>query len=162
LPHKNYQERLEYFRLYRAKNRKAMTDYYRAYRARPEYQKRKKSIQVKFYVKLRLEVFQHYSGKEVPECECCGEKVFEFLTLDHINNDGNKYRKKNGKSFGGNRFYSWLRVNDYPPEIKLRVLCYNCNCARAYFGGECPHKQIGLYSALLAKIKNEPRPSSGK
>jgi len=71
-------------------------------------------------------------------CTCCGEKTLEFLTLDHINNDGAAHRKELlGRNVGGNVFYKKLRLLGYPPG--LQVLCWNCNASKQFFGG-CPHK----------------------
>ncbi len=48
----------------------------------------------------------------------------EWLTIDHINNDGAAHRKEIGE--GGTNFYRWLRKNNYP--LGFRTLCWNCNC----------------------------------
>lgn len=80
---------------------------------------------------VRREVLFHY-GKF---CACCGEDRYEFLALDHKNNDGNIHRKSIGKK-GGYAIACWARKNNYP-EI-FRVLCHNCNMATAFYG-KCPH-----------------------
>jgi hypothetical protein len=67
-----------------------------------------------------------------------------FLTIDHINNDGNIHRSiingkrtKDGNSYGaGAQTYRWLIDNDYPGGFQ--VLCFNCNWAKS--NGGCPHK----------------------
>lgn len=84
---------------------------------------------------VKVSVFSVYSGG-IPKCECCGETTIEFLTIDHINGDGSKQRKELGMN-GGNRFYRWLRANNYPRGY--RVLCFNCNCTIGAYGS-CPHK----------------------
>lgn len=81
--------------------------------------------------KLKDKAYEMYGGYK---CNCCGETIKQFLTLDHINNDGSKHRKKTGKNF-----YIWLRDNNYPPIIQ--VLCYNCNCGKARNNGICPYKE---------------------
>lgn len=89
--------------------------------------------------KVRLEVLTHYGGNP-PKCACCGETIMEFLTIDHIHGGGNKHRKKvmrNAKR-AGSEFYYWLRKNGFPEGFQ--VLCYNCNCAKAYCG-ICPHQR---------------------
>jgi len=85
----------------------------------------------------RLKVYEKYGGAI---CSCCGETRLPFLTLDHINNDGYKHRKKggNGARIGGGT-YLWAIKNNYPPT--LRVLCYNCNSGRHRNGGVCPHEE---------------------
>lgn len=81
----------------------------------------------------RSDVFERYGGK----CACCGEATQEFLTIDHMNNDGGKERRALGKT-GGVNFYRWLRLSGYPDGYQ--VLCFNCNCAKGVFG-KCPHSR---------------------
>lgn len=90
-----------------------------------------KAIMVKEYVKTRRrkEVIAAYGG----ECLCCGEKDWHFLSLDHINNDGAKHRREVGAS----GVYKWAIDNKFPPT--LRILCFNCNMARAFYKN-CPHE----------------------
>jgi hypothetical protein len=86
-------------------------------------------------VALRLEVMTAYGGK----CVCCGESGIDFLSIDHINNDGAKHRRSVGCS-GGGTFYRWLQKQGYPKE-DFQILCYNCNLAKAHCGGVCPHQR---------------------
>jgi hypothetical protein len=86
-----------------------------------------------YWKKIRLDVMQHYSKSEVPFCACCGENMIEFLTIDHINNNGAEHRRE-----VGTKTILWIRRNNYPDGFQ--VLCYNCNCAKQYSGG-CPHKK---------------------
>lgn len=86
--------------------------------------------------KLKLEVYTHYSSGLL-KCNCCGEGVYAFLTLDHMNDDGAAHRKEKG---WGTNIWRDLRKNDYPEGYQ--VLCYNCNCARAHNNGVCPHEEI--------------------
>ena len=86
--------------------------------------------------KCRKTVIEHYGGK----CECCGETIYQFLTIDHINNNGCKHRKEVGQ---GRNFMVWLIKHSFPKEF--RVLCFNCNCGRSINGGICPHKQNGAF-----------------
>jgi Fe-S cluster biogenesis protein NfuA len=74
-------------------------------------------------------VVAHYGGK----CACCGESTYEFLEIDHINNDGAQHRKITGR-----HVTSWIIRNNYPTD--LRLLCANCNRSIARYG-VCPHKQ---------------------
>lgn len=82
--------------------------------------------------KCRLEVLIAYGKK----CRCCGEKTIEFLGIDHVNNDGNKERKK--LKMNGSRFYSYLRKMKFP-KGRYQVLCHNCNLSKGFYG-RCPHK----------------------
>ncbi len=96
-----------------------------------------KKRHLRFRIRLKLEVLSHYSGGCEPRCECCGVTGVEFLTLDHINNDGKEDRKINGI---GMVFYAKMKRLGYPPH--LQVLCFNCNLARSQSqDGICPHKR---------------------
>lgn len=79
----------------------------------------------------KLDVFKHYGNK----CNCCGETELLFLSMDHVNNDGNIFRKK---IHSGYKTYIWIRRNNYPKDLQL--LCMNCNFGKARNGGVCPHK----------------------
>lgn len=85
--------------------------------------------------KRRLEVLKHYGG-DPPKCHCCGESIYEFLSIDHINGGGYKHRKEIGGYFGRN-FYKWLVKNNFPDGFQ--VLCHNCNLAKGFYG-KCPHE----------------------
>ena len=80
----------------------------------------------------RLEILEHY-GKI---CKCCGETQLEFLTIDHINNDGAQHRRDLGK--GASSYNVWLDIirNGFPPDFQ--ILCMNCNWAKGKYG-KCPH-----------------------
>jgi hypothetical protein len=87
---------------------------------------------------LRDETFTAYGGYV---CACCGETNPGFLSLDHIDNNGNAHRRAI-KRKSGVGFQYWLKKNGFPPGIQ--ILCYNCNLGRAFAGGGiCPHKLQG-------------------
>lgn len=102
------------------------------------------------YLKTKLEVMQRYGGY----CQCCGEPRIEFLTIDHINQNGADHRRELGfdHTCTGYNFYIWLRKQDYP-DLGLQVLCANCNTAKGAFG-VCPHQ-------LERKIESESAEDSG-
>ena len=81
-------------------------------------------------------IITHYGG----HCKCCGESRPEFLTLDHINNDGASHRKilRSQGISSHRRFYKWVIDSGFPDT--LRLLCFNCNCASGFFG-YCPHEK---------------------
>lgn len=79
-------------------------------------------------------ILDHYGAR----CVCCGEDQRVFLTIDHKNDDGGKFRNAQGVSL---RFYRWIIKNNFPDD--LQILCYNCNCGRARNGGVCPHVADG-------------------
>lgn len=74
-------------------------------------------------------MFEAYGGAF---CACCGEAHIEFLSIDHINDDGAAHRK----TFKGS-LHRWLAKHNFPPGY--RVLCMNCNWVRGRFG-YCPHE----------------------
>lgn len=59
-------------------------------------------------------------------CSYCGEDTFEFLCIDHVNNDGKTDRAKN-KINGA--MWEYLSKNRFMPH-KYQVLCHNCNMAK--------------------------------
>lgn len=83
------------------------------------------------YKRMRLDMIEAYGG----ECACCGVTEPEFLTIDHIFNDGAEERAKN--SLTGARIFMHLRNLGYPKD-RYQLLCFNCNCAKGIHG-ECPH-----------------------
>lgn len=94
------------------------------------------AIRTKRYrVKLKTQIIQGYGGA----CTCCGETAPEFLTLDHVNNDGKAHRiALYGKNASATvAVYRHVRDAGFPPDYT--VLCFNCNIARSLFG-VCPHQ----------------------
>ena len=86
--------------------------------------------------KLRLETLQAYGGK----CNCCGEKKIEFLTFDHIRNNGAEHRRSYGGHKTNRRIFQVLRMQNFP-KGEYQVLCYNCNYSKGHHG-YCPHKDV--------------------
>lgn len=80
----------------------------------------------------RESVYSTYGNK----CSClpCGETRWQFLVLDHVNDDGAKHRLEIGESA---RLVEWAYKNGCPPS--LRLLCANCNTGRERNKGVCPH-----------------------
>lgn len=65
------------------------------------------------------------------------------MTLDHINNDGFKEKKKGGKG-SGIRFYEYLYANNFPRKDELQILCMNCNFGKRMNSGICPNKNHNM------------------
>lgn len=82
--------------------------------------------------KVRMECLLAYGGNP-PKCSCCGESNFEFLAIDHTENNGAEDRK-NRKATA---ITHQLRREGYPSGYQ--VLCHNCNLAKAFYD-VCPHK----------------------
>jgi hypothetical protein len=121
--------------------RKAQKNWYDKH---PEYQKKQWNNYGKEYQKKhfkerlltrnekRRKVIEHYGNK----CACCGETIYDFLTIDHKNNDGCIHRKKIG--VGSTVIINYIIKNNYPEDIQ--ILCWNCNFGKSRNGGICPHK----------------------
>lgn len=83
---------------------------------------------------IKLETIKSYGGK----CECCGETLVDFLTIDHIYNDGATHKKE--LRGNGQVLHRWLKSNGFPKD-RYRLLCWNCNAGRHINGGICPHQE---------------------
>jgi hypothetical protein len=94
-----------------------------------------KEIHEKSRIKLKREVFEILGGSK---CSCCGEKEFDFLSIDHKNNNGSKERKEK-RLKGGANFYVYVKNQKNPTEY-YQVLCFNCNLAKGFYG-KCPHNK---------------------
>jgi hypothetical protein len=101
-------------------------------------------------LRIKLRVFSHYSETKIPRCACCGESSIQFLQLDHIDENGADERKqfKHKGSASGWQFYLYLEQQGFPPGYQ--VLCANCNFAKAYWPGGCPHKKGVTQEQALA------------
>lgn len=84
-----------------------------------------RSCEAEKYQAIRLGVLRHYSKGE-PACAGCGCTDVDCLTVDHPKNDGAAHRK----TIKGLPIYYWLKKEGYPEGV--RILCWNCNCARQY------------------------------
>ena len=122
---------LEYQKEWKNKNPNYMKEWEKNHPERKDYHKKK-------ITRYRMEALNHYCGNNNlgPWCQCCGITEVEFLTIDHMDDNGAKHRREIN-SRGGTDFYLWLRRNHWPDGYQ--VLCFNCNLARGYHG-YCPHK----------------------
>lgn len=60
------------------------------------------------------------------QCVKCGEDKIERLIIDHKNNDGTVQRRQL-KYYTGVRMYRWLIKQNFPQDLGLQILCYNCS-----------------------------------
>lgn len=126
-----------YQREYQSNNKerlaKKKSEYLAKKRQDPEFCEQNRKRQLFHYYALRDAAYEAYGGKR---CVCCGETTEQFLSIDHVHNDGAKHRREemNGSSTA---IYRWLKKNGYPPGFQ--VLCMNCNFGKARNGGICPH-----------------------
>lgn len=86
--------------------------------------------------KMKSDIFTYYGNK----CVCCGIDNPKFLTIDHIYNDGHILEKSGKTRLAGTTIYPKIVKNNYPNYYQL--LCWNCNCGKAYNNNICPHKTI--------------------
>jgi hypothetical protein len=107
--------------------------YMKVYCSTPKYKESERQRSKKRYTEDKKIILEHYGGNP-PKCACCGESRYEFLSIDHINGGGRQHRK----TVHARSFYLWLIKNNFPEEY--RILCFNCNCARGFFG-YCPHEK---------------------
>ena len=140
----------EYAKIYYQKNKERMNkrskDYMNIHKERIKMQH--KEYLKKLGADNRILVLSHYSNG-IMKCACCKEDTFEFLTIDHINNNGNIERKRINKK--GFSFYCWLIKNGFPKGYQ--VLCMNCNWAKRV-NGICPHKVNKAIQPIIIKVVN--------
>lgn len=118
--YKSLEEKREYETYYRAipknKERKKL---YRLVNKEILAEKRREK-----YQELKMKVYNHYSNYNI-KCNCCGERYIEFLSIDHVNNDG-----KQQKHLRGITQFNWIIKNRFPSSFQ--ILCMNCNFARGH------------------------------
>ncbi len=91
---------------------------------------------------LRVAVLAAYGSA----CKCCGETTPEFLTIDHVNSDGNKHNMKyrpwskaKKSRTSGIAFLKDVVSSGFSDDFQ--ILCWNCNLAKAKHG-QCPHQRM--------------------
>lgn len=114
---------------------------------RQHYNKRQRNYWKTWIIKTRKEVLTHYGNGKL-SCVCCNENTYQFLTLDHINNNGQEERKKYGSN---NNIISMLKTKGYPKGYQ--TLCWNCNLGKRSNKGTCPHKAEKLVPVELRSFK---------
>ena len=105
--------------------------------------------------KLTTRVKENLGGA----CACCGESEFEFLTVDHIHNDGSLVPKQKNKSRNGYSYYGEIdrafKSSDQEKieyiKSRYQILCSNCNLSKHIGNGVCAHKR----NKKESKVKEE-------
>ena len=127
--------------IYRINNREKLKHAAKEYRKSNQYLIRERD-KYRYYNKKKmvmhkqkLQCIEYYSNGKMC-CNCCGENNIKFLTIDHINNDGNIHRKSNSR----HGTPKWLIDNCFPNGFQ--VLCWNCNLGKFHNKGICPHEEI--------------------
>jgi hypothetical protein len=132
-------KRLEHIDEYRERDKKYRLEHIDEYRERDKKYYSEHSNKIRKGVRTRYKehkiiVIDHYTNG-MNKCVCCGEHRFKFLTTDHINGGGTKQRRE----LKNKDYNLWLIKHNFPEGHQ--ILCYNCNCGRAYNNGICPHKE---------------------
>src|SRR5665213_350395 len=106
----------------------------------------------------RILALEHYGGLK---CSCCLETEFSFLSLEHMDGEGNTHRKElfGNKFIAGHHMYRKLRKLNFPEGFQ--VLCMNCQVGRRDNGGICPHKRKALTGPELLKEFEKHRGGRG-
>jgi hypothetical protein len=81
------------------------------------------------------------------KCSCCGYGHPDFLSLDHILNDGAEHRRHLNEQ----QIYRQA-IREGWPKDKYQVLCMNCNFAKGHFG-ECPHQSGVTAEQRIAELR---------
>lgn len=102
-----------------AKNR-----YYKNYISDKESRRKILDYKHERQVNLRLEVLYWYSNGEM-KCKECGTSYYEFLAVDHINNNGYEHRSSGELRKYSNDIVKYLIKNNFPEGYQ--ILCHNCN-----------------------------------
>ena len=119
--------------LNREKNRLQARNHYHKHKA--EIRLIRNAMNKSIYKRIKTLILTHYGNGRL-QCICCGEKTYEFLTIDHINNNGNSERKIVRRT--GHNLYRYLRKHKFP--LGYQTLCFNCNSGKQINKGICPHK----------------------
>jgi len=91
------------------------------------------------YIEAKSKILDHYGR----ECSWCGENDDMVLTIDHVENDGNKHRKQ---ASGPMRvLLQILKAIKFGQAHKFQVLCANCNLAKVKNDGVLPEHRKNLW-----------------
>jgi hypothetical protein len=135
---KNRERQNKRTREYYLLNKEKLDAYQKAYRE--EHKERHYALQAERQRKVKIAVRAFLGGK----CSCCGISEFEFLTIDHVNNDGAK-DKKNGIQSSHIYWKILKMLKSFTPRSEVektyRLLCFNCNSSKHFGHGKCVHER---------------------
>ncbi len=98
-----------------------------------------------YRLRIRLDVLTHY-GNGVLACVKCGYSDIRALSIDHINGEGNKDRKRRKHNT-----YKYLINDNYPKGYQ--TLCMNCQCIKREEKGEM-RRRFETASILNEDVKD--------
>ncbi len=90
---------------------------------------------------LKLQAYMNYGGSK---CCWCGEDDVGTLSIDHIENNGNRHLDAKGYKIQSSRLYSWLKKHNYPKGFQ--ILCFNCNYAKTQNNGVLPENRKNIHT----------------
>ena len=80
----------------------------------------------------KLQIVALFGGR----CACCPVSELQKLTVDHVNNDGNRLDLPRGSTD------LYLKIlNGTAPASDFQLLCWNCNFSKHLGGGICIHQR---------------------
>lgn len=137
MPYKDLKKRKEYQKKYlekwEIKNKDKRREYTKKHdKKRKVFPKRIKQLaEVRFrrHHRNKVKVLELYGKK----CNYCGEDRYEFLSIDHINNDGARHKETaEYKRLNCGGMWGVLSHTEYRPDL-YQVLCHNCNIAKEHY-----------------------------
>jgi hypothetical protein len=99
----------------------------------------------------RLEVLYYYSDGDI-KCNICGEKYYEFLAVDHLDNNGRIHRTSGELRRYSNDIVKYLIAMGFPEGYQ--ILCHNCN-TKKYRNGIILKNPGAAYIICRKKRKRE-------
>lgn len=129
----------EYQRQYRKRNREKTTaaaakSNAQQKRSRPAYNI---LVRRRYQAKIRLLILEFFGGK----CVLCGYADHRALQLDHINGDGAKLAREEGRQTTSSQ-YTLIRSEPELARARYRLLCANCNQIKRYENMELRHTPL--------------------
>jgi hypothetical protein len=73
------------------------------------------------------------------KCACCGETEQEFLSVDHVRNNGAKHRREKGREAW--MWEVWKAIKEKRIVTEYQLMCFNCNFSKHFGKGVCAHKR---------------------
>lgn len=117
-------ENKEYHKLYYQSHKDSFREYGK--NNYPKYKENKREYQRGLTNKFKHMFLEMYRKA----CSCCGESLFDFLTIEHKQGQQKSTRRTGLVAYRD-------AVKEYRPDL-YDVLCWNCNCAKGKLG-YCPH-----------------------
>ncbi len=127
-----------YSKEYYKKNKKRINEQHRQYylRNRNKIREQNSITAMNTHRELKDIIFEHY-GRHC-NCNKCPETNSKFLTIDYVNNDGNKDKTPMGNKRQSTTLYRHIVAMNFPDTYQ--ILCMNCNFGKKINNGVCPHK----------------------